>query len=66
MQAPTLVLELLTEQEAHFGRQAERICALMPNARPAWLHNADGGVVETRPQQVVAAVLPFLGSAVAG
>ena len=58
--APTLVLEFVTAREAHFGSQAERICAMMRNATPAWLQNADGTVPEQRPHDLAAAITPFL------
>lgn len=60
VEAPTLVLELLTEQEAHLGAQAGRICAMMRRATPAAIQGADGGVVEARPGLVMDAILPFL------
>ena len=58
--APTLVLELLTDREAHLPRQATQICALMPDAVPGHIAGADGLTPETRPSVVVDAILPFL------
>ena len=58
--AVTLVLELLTDREAHLPRQAAQICALMPDAVPGHIAGADGLTPETRPEAVVAAILPFL------
>jgi pimeloyl-ACP methyl ester carboxylesterase len=60
VRAPTLVLELLTDREAHLSRQATRICALMPDAIPGHIAGADGLTPETRPHAVVEAILPFL------
>lgn len=60
MQARTLVLELLTPHEEQLGRQAERLCAVMRNARAAAVHG-DGDVLETRPDEVTQTVWRFLG-----
>lgn len=60
MVAPTLVLELLTEAEAHFGAQADAICRMMQRARAAALADADGSVLHTRPDDVARAIVPFL------
>lgn len=60
--APTLVLELLTSHESHFGEQAPAICRIMKRAQSAALADADGAVLHTRPDEVVRAILPFLTS----
>jgi hypothetical protein len=60
MEARSLVLELLTPQEMHFGAQAERLRAVMKRARAASLHG-DGEAFETRPRECAAAILEFLG-----
>jgi pimeloyl-ACP methyl ester carboxylesterase len=62
IEAPTLVLELLTAQEAHLGGQAEHICKLMKRATPASLVESDGLVLEMRPEVVARSILPFLTS----
>ncbi len=62
VEAPTLVLEFLTREEAHLGPQAEKICRLMKHARPGRLEQADGLAPELRPADVVDAILPFLES----
>ena len=58
--APTLVLELHSAHEAHFGAQAPLICSEMFNAQPRVLQGLDAGVFRTHPQTVADAVLPFL------
>ena len=60
VQAPTLILELLTEVEAHFGLQGPLWVKAMRDARTATLNNADGVVIEYRPQEVIDAIVPFL------
>jgi len=60
VQAPTLVLEFLTDREAHFGSQAERVSALIRRGSFAFLHNADGTVPERRPGDLAAAITRFL------
>jgi pimeloyl-ACP methyl ester carboxylesterase len=60
VRAPTLVLELLASNEAHLTRQAERICALMPQAVPGHVQDADGLTPERQPDAVADAILPFL------
>lgn len=57
---PTLVLELLTEQERHFGGQAWRICELIPGSQSVQLVESDSMALETRPAEFAAAILPFL------
>lgn len=60
IEARSLVLELLTAEEMHFGEQAERLCAVMKRARAASLHG-DGEVFETRPGECADAILRFFG-----
>jgi pimeloyl-ACP methyl ester carboxylesterase len=60
IEAPTLVLELRTPQEAHLGSQAEAICGLMKRASPAVLDGFDGLVLEQRPEAIVDPVVAFL------
>lgn len=59
MEARSLVLELLTPHEMHFGEQAERLCAVMKRAQTATVHG-DGEVFETRPGECADAILRFL------
>lgn len=61
--ARTLVLELLTPAEAHFGPQGPALCAQMRQAHYATLDNADGGVLESRPADVVDRMLAFMNQA---
>ena len=57
--APTLVLELLTRQESHFGEQATRVASIMKRATAASVQG-DGDVFETEPEGRTQAVLAFL------
>ncbi len=59
IEAPTLILELLTPEETHFGEQAPRVAAIMRQARTAAVRG-DGDIVETSPEEPTAAVLQFL------
>jgi pimeloyl-ACP methyl ester carboxylesterase len=58
--APTLVLELLTPQEMHYGVQAERIAKLMKNAKATAIDSSYLAALQEQPQEVASAVLPFL------
>jgi pimeloyl-ACP methyl ester carboxylesterase len=58
--APTLVLELRPDDEAHLAAQAPAICAIVPGARGAALQGCDAGVFRRQPERVADAVLPFL------
>jgi pimeloyl-ACP methyl ester carboxylesterase len=59
MEARSLVLELLTPHEMHFGEQAERLRAVMKRAQTTTLHGG-GEVFETRPAECAEAILKFL------
>jgi pimeloyl-ACP methyl ester carboxylesterase len=56
----TLVLELLTPQEAHYGPQGRLLCDLIPGAEHEQLKNAVGLSMEYRPDEVVMAIRRFL------
>jgi pimeloyl-ACP methyl ester carboxylesterase len=60
--APTLVLELRTRGEAAIAGQAEKVCALIADSRPASLVEADGLALEYRPMEFAGPVLDFLGA----
>lgn len=60
IQARALVLELLTREEMHLGRQAPEMAGLMQRAEHACLEDADNMVLESRAQEVCAIVLRFL------
>jgi pimeloyl-ACP methyl ester carboxylesterase len=60
IQARTLVLELLTQQEAHYGPQGKLLCALIPGAEHDQLQNAVGLSMEYRPDEIVTAIRRFL------
>jgi pimeloyl-ACP methyl ester carboxylesterase len=60
IQARTLVLELLTPQEAHYGAQGRLLCDLIPGAELEQLQNAVGLSMEYRPDEVVMAIRRFL------
>jgi pimeloyl-ACP methyl ester carboxylesterase len=57
---PTLVLELLTAQEAAIGGQAARVGALIAGSRIASLRDADGLALEMRPEAFARPLLDFL------
>lgn len=58
--ARTLVLELLTPQEAHYGPQGKLLCDLIPGAEHEQLQNAVGLSMEYRPDEIVTAIRKFL------
>jgi len=60
IEARTLVLELLTPQEAHYGPQGKLLCDLIPGASLAQLQNAVGLSMEYRPDEIVTAIRSFL------
>ena len=60
IQAPTLVLELLTAQEMHYGEQAARIAALMPQGRSAVIPGSYLAAPQEQPGEIAAIALPFL------
>lgn len=60
IQAPTLVLELRPDDEAHLPAQAGAICDLIRGSRAATLAGCDASVFRRHPAQVADAVLPFL------
>ena len=62
LEAPTLVLELLTPDEAHHGEQAEKVCSLMKSARAAKVKNGDRSSLEKKPLTIVTPILDFLKS----
>lgn len=60
IEAPTLVLEFVTEKEEHFGPQAPQLAALMKNATAASVEVTYGSALQTEPAEIVKALLPFL------
>ena len=62
IEAPTLVLELTTPQERHFGLQAERVARLMKRGTPASVEVSYGSAIETEAKEIAGAVVPFLQS----
>lgn len=60
MKAPTLVLELRPEAEAHMAAQAPLICNMISGSSSATLPGYDASVFRRRPDKVADAVLPFL------
>jgi pimeloyl-ACP methyl ester carboxylesterase len=58
--APTLVLELCTPQEVHFGAQAERVAKLIKNATAAHIDSSYLAAPQEQPDEILHAVLPFL------
>lgn len=62
LDAPTLVLELLSPDEAHHGEQAAKVCSLMKRARAARVENGDRSFLEKNPLAIVTPILDFLRS----
>ncbi len=62
IEAPTLVLELTTPEEKHFGPQAPRLAKLMKNATATSVEVTLGSAIETEAKEMVQAILPFLQS----
>lgn len=62
IEAPTLVLELTTPEEKHFGPQAGRVAKLMKNATAASVEVTLGSAIETEAKEMAQAILPFLQS----
>ena len=60
VQAPTLVLELATVEEAHFGLQAENVKALLPHGEALVMENTDRGVLEENPGYLARVLADFL------
>jgi pimeloyl-ACP methyl ester carboxylesterase len=60
IKARALVLELCTQQEAHYGPQGKLLCDLIPGAEHQQLQNAVGLSMEYRPDEVVTAIRRFL------
>ena len=59
--AKTLIIEVVTPQEAHLGRQGEKLVKLVPGSRLATVeHTADGIVVEAEPEELARLILDFL------
>ena len=57
--APTRILELVTNAEAHLGRQAERLAALLPRGSAVTLEDGGIDLHESRPQDLVAQIIAF-------
>lgn len=60
IEAPALLLELRTAQEAHFAAQADRVVQSMKNARAASLDVAYPSALQTDASRIAEVVLPFL------
>lgn len=58
--APTLVLELLTPQEAHYGPQAERITKIMQHAVAASIESSYLAGPQEQPVEIAQEILRFL------
>ncbi|MBM3504027.1 MAG: alpha/beta hydrolase [Alphaproteobacteria bacterium] len=57
---PTLIVELVTPQEEHLGRQGEAVKKLFKNAELVVFEHTDRGVLEKEPNKLASAVLAFL------
>lgn len=60
IRAETLVLELLTEEERHYGPQAGRLAKLMPRATTQSIEVTYLAAMEDQADQVAGAILAFL------
>jgi len=60
--APTLILEMQTSDEAHFGAQSPALCAMMKRAQSIVLPDTDASVFRIRPDVIADAVTPFLAA----
>ena len=60
VQAPSLVIELAVPAEEHLGRQADALCALMPNAQALQLQGDDNEWLQTRPGELARILRSFL------
>ena len=58
--APTLVVELVVDGEAHLERQASRIAGLMKDAETLTLEGTDRDLVHGSPERIADPVLAFL------
>ena len=56
---PTLVLELATPLEDHYGRQANAVAALIPKGEALTFEGSDRDALEKRPEELAAAILSF-------
>ena len=60
IEAETLVLEFLTDQERHYGPQAERLAALMRRATTGSIPVTYLAAMEDQPGEIAQALLAFL------
>ena len=60
IRAPTMILELTTPQEMHFGDQAARICATMQQGTPATIPVTYLTALQTEPKEIAEIVISFL------
>ena len=56
---PTMVLELATPEEDHFGRQADAVAKLIPNSTARTFEGSDRDALDQRPQELAKAILDF-------
>ncbi len=61
--APTLILELDTAQEMHYGPQAEGIALMMQNAIAMHIQSSYLAAPQEQPNEIVDVILPFLKGA---
>ena len=60
--APTLIIEVASEAEAHLGAQADRLAASMQNGVAATIEEGDREVLEMRPDEIFDLLSNFLAS----
>ena len=60
--APTLIIEVASEAEAHLGAQADRLAASMQNGVAATIEEGDREVLEMRTDEIFDLLSNFLAS----
>lgn len=61
--SPTLLLELVMQDEEHYGRQLDAVCRLNPRVRGATIHNAGRVVLESHTVELAGHIRTFLAEA---
>ena len=58
--SPTLLLELVMQDEVHYGRQLDALCRLNPRVRGATIHNAGRVALESHAEALARHIADFL------
>ena len=59
----TLLLELVMQDEEHYGRQLDAVCRLNPQVRGATIHNAGRVALESHTAELAGHIRKFLAEA---